>query len=135
MLHISKEFAAQRQSSRTSIMVNQCAGVFTNLQRVVSSYCLDLLLDQLNLALKEKLQDMDDPMTLCTGNFTKTMGLPCKHCVAVHLKKNAKFELNHIDSHWWLYKEAIFVAEEVKTKGRNKGSTKRIVSKYEKKTL
>lgn len=133
MLHISKEFAIQRRCSRTSFINNSTAGIFDKLQREVSYYALDLILEQFNLAMRENLQDMDDPMTLCTGK--ETMGLPCKHCVAVHFKTNVKFELQDIDPHWWLFKEAIFVAEEVKTKGRNKGSTKRIVSKYEKITL
>ncbi|KAG6053284.1 hypothetical protein E4U32_007727 [Claviceps aff. humidiphila group G2b] len=52
------------------------------------------------------LQDFaEERVAACTGLFTKSMGLPCKHTFPQRLPDNLILELRDIDLHWYFDRE------------------------------
>ncbi|KAG6073542.1 hypothetical protein E4U16_004625 [Claviceps sp. LM84 group G4] len=52
------------------------------------------------------LQDSaEERVAACTGLFTKSMGLPCKHTISQRLADNLILELRYIDPHWYFDRE------------------------------
>ena len=66
----------------------------------VSFHALTLIKKQHDDAVRHGRSAL--PQVGCTGEFTRTMGLPCEHLIATWLLSDRKVELNDIHPQWWL---------------------------------
>ena len=60
---------------------------------------LNKIADQLEFARKT-------PETVCTGAFTRTMGLPCRHTLRAMKEEGRELQLNDVDAHWHFQRQA-----------------------------
>jgi hypothetical protein len=67
---------------------------FANINRKVSQYALDKILEQYTYATRE------DDNTLCTGHFTNIFGLPCKHYIRECISTGSSIPLEEVHSQW-----------------------------------
>ncbi|KAG6072008.1 hypothetical protein E4U33_003412 [Claviceps sp. LM78 group G4] len=57
------------------------------------------------LAANHLQESAEERVAACTGLFTKSMGLPCKHTISQRLADNLILELRDIDPHWYFDRE------------------------------
>lgn len=91
---IELEYAKCRLKQRHKIMC------FNQIRGFVSPKCLDLIFNQIRLLRKEDFQESE-----CTGLFTKSYGLPCKHKLLALERSGTPITLDLIHDHWH-YKDA-----------------------------
>jgi hypothetical protein len=107
----------------------------------VSFVALELVYDQIQLA--RKISDLDKD--ICSGRFTKSMGLPCKHVIKQRLNSGEVLRLTDFDTSWHLrsfgleYRRPVFpplTRERDLTRSRrtngSKSSTRRLESGFKK---
>jgi hypothetical protein len=72
--------------------------VLVDLLGMVSDRAFDMMLNQIRLSRKPDLG-------ICTGAFTRTMGLPCKHTIA-SMGQNKRVQLQDIHPQWYIHAAA-----------------------------
>ena len=77
---------------------------FANLTYKVSTFAMDKLLGQLKLA-----QEMRDGNQVCTSQFTKSWGLPCRHVIRCCLETDTPILLEDIHEQWLLDRNPLAV--------------------------
>ena len=68
--------------------------LYTQLLGRISNYALGKLWDQ-----RFQLTS-PDPLLVCTGRFTQSMGLPCAHQIQERLRNNGVLTMEDIHPHW-----------------------------------
>jgi hypothetical protein len=75
--------------------------MFDLLRTFISYAALELLYKQRLLA-REEARLEPSKRSVCTGTFTRSIGLPCKHTIIERKATNQTLRLTDIDSSWVL---------------------------------
>lgn len=110
-----KEIDSIIESERIHTPIFACNNfLYTNLRGKISAFALQKI-NELHKRITSQEQ-----LLLCTGTFSRTMGLPCAHYIQ-NLNANQSIPLENIHKHWWIQgcppvpqiEESIFHHEEL----------------------
>lgn len=76
--------------------------VFTRLKKYVTSYAMLKILPQVKLLKEKELKG--EALGLCTGSFTRSLGLPSVHTIERRNLANEPIKLDDMHQHWHFYK-------------------------------